>query len=574
MAVDFDALSRGFRSRYLTYAELSEQLAAWAAAMPGVVRLESLTKSEGGRDVWLVTIGPEPDRARPAAWLDGNIHASELCGSSVCLAVIEDLLRAHAGAPLVDLPEHVRALIVGDVLVHVMPRMCPDGAERVLERHHFVRSNHRNHRLGDHGPYWRHEDVDGDGLSLLMRVEDPTGDFVESADVKGLMLPRRVEDVGPFYRVYPEGFVERWDGFTIPTPYFMSDTETDMNRNFPSDWHAEPDQAGAGAFAASEPESRAVTEFAVRHPNIFVWLCMHTFGGVYIRPLNGQPDSKMDPFDAAVFRQVDEWGQAIAGYPTVSGFQEFTYEPDKPLYGELANFAYQERGAIGFVCELWDFWKQVGFEVKRPFMKNYEDYNTREAILKIAEWDRAHNASRIVGSWRPVVHPQLGAVEVGGYDPLVGVWNPPYERLAEICASQSRFFFRLVALAPRLTIAGVTIEHLEGGLYRISATVENRGYLPSYFLGSAKNRSYSDPVRVKLTLGPGLSLVSGDADTSLGHLMGWGGNDRSTGPALARTTTESARRRVTWVVRGTGEIAVSASSTRLGAVESRTVIGD
>jgi hypothetical protein len=290
--------------------------------------------------------------------------------------------------------------------------------------------------------------------------------------------------------------------------------------------------------------------------------------------LNDEPDSKMDPFDAAVFRQIGEWGQTVTGYPTVSGFQEFTYEPDKPLYGELANFAYQERGAIGFVCELWDFWKQVGFEVKRPFMKNYEDYNTREAILKIAEWDRAHNESRIVGSWRPVSHPQLGAVEVGGYDPLIGVWNPPYDRLAEVCQNQSRFFLRLAALAPRLTIAGVTVEKLEGALYRISATVENRGFLPSYFLGSAKNRSYSDPVRVKLTLGEGLSLVSGVADTPVGHLMGWGGNDRSTGPALARTTTESARRRVSWVVRGSGEMVVCASSTRLGAVESRGRIGD
>ncbi len=574
MAVDFDALSRGFRARYLSFVELSEQLAAWAQAMPEVVRLESLAKSEGGRDVWLLTIGRDPDRIRPAAWLDGNIHASELCGSSVCLGVIEDLLRAHAGAALVDLPDHVRALLLADVLVYVMPRMCPDGAERVLERHHFVRSNHRNHRLGDHGPYWRHEDIDGDGLSLLMRVEDPTGDFVESTDVTGLMLPRRIEDEGPFYRVYPEGLVERWDGFTIPTPSFMSDTETDMNRNFPSDWRSEPDQKGAGAFASSEPESRAVTEFAVRHPNIFVWLCMHTFGGVYIRPLNGGPDSKMDSFDAAVFRQIDEWGQAIAGYPTVSGFQEFTYEPDKPLYGDLANFAYQERGAIGFVCELWDFWKQVGFEVKRPFMKNYEDYNTREAILKIAAWDRAHNDSRIVGAWRPVSHPQLGAVEVGGYDPLIGIWNPPYDRLAEVCQSQSRFFLRLAALAPRLTIASVTIEKLEEGLCRISATVENRGFLPSYFLGSAKNRPYSDPVRVKLTLGSSLSLVSGESDSPIGHLMGWGGNDRSTAPALARTTTESARRRVTWVVRGNGEIAVSASSTRLGAVQTCARIGD
>jgi len=574
MTVDFDALTRGFRASYLGYEALTEQLRAWAAAMPQVMRLESIAKTEQQRDVWLVTIGKEPDRVRPAAWLDGNIHASELAGSSVCLGVIEDLLRAHAGQPLCDLPDHVRELLLSEVLVYVMPRMCPDGAERVIERHHFIRSNPRDHRMGNTGSYWRHEDVDGDGLSLLMRVEDATGDFVESPDVAGLMLPRRVEDAGPFYRIYPEGFVERWDGFTIPRPHFMSDTETDMNRNFPSDWHAEPDQAGAGAFAASEPESRAVTEFAARHPNIFVWLCMHTFGGVYIRPLNDKPDTKMDPLDAAIFRQVEEWGLAITGYPMVSGFQEFTYEADKPLYGELANFAYVERGAIGFVCELWDFWKQVGFEVKRPFMKNYEDYNTRDAILKIAEWDKQHNASRIVQSWRPYSHPQLGAVEVGGYDPLIGVWNPPPDRLLEVCQNQSRFFFRLAALAPRLTITGVTIERLEGSFRRISATIENRGYLPTFFLGSAKNRAYSDAVRVRLTTGENLELVGGEAEVALGHLMGWGGNDRSTGPGLARSTTDHSRRRLNWVVRGIGALTITASATRVGATELTLSVDD
>lgn len=571
--MDFAGAYQGFRERYLSYAELTAQVQAWAQGMPEVVRLTSLTKTEEGREVWFLEIGREPDRVRPAAWIDGNIHASELCGSSVCLGIVEELLRAYAGEPLADLPEHVRALLCEDVLVYVLPRMCPDGAERVISRHHFVRSNWRESRPGNHGPYWRHEDVDGDGLSLLMRVPDPTGDFVASAEVPGLMLPRRVEDTGPFYRLYPEGNVEGWDGFTIPKPHFMSDTETDMNRNFPSDWRAEPDQLGAGKYPGSEPESRAVIAFASRHPNIFAWACMHTYGGVFIRPLNGQPDSKMDPFDQAVFRQLEQWGDEIVGYPTVSGFHEFTYEPDKPLYGELANFAYVERGAIGFVCELWDFFKEVGFEVKRPFIKNYEVRNGRADIVKMAEWDREKNAGRMIGAWRPFEHPQLGPVEIGGYDPLIGVWNPPYERLAGVCRDQARFFFRLAALAPRLRIREARTTPLGGGAVEVSAVVENWGYLPSYVLGSARGRSFSDPVRARASLSEGLRLVSGDLELELGALMGWGGNDRSTSPMLARSTVEPGRKRVRWVVTGTGQITVRASCARVGAVELAVDVG-
>jgi hypothetical protein len=567
------SLSLGFREKYLTYDELTRQLRAWAEAMPGVMKLESLTKTEEGRDVWLVTIGREPERVRPAAWIDANIHASEVAGSSVCLTVIEDLLCAYAGEPLVDLPDHVRDMLAADVLFYVLPRMCPDGAERVLTKRHFVRSNPRDHRMGNSGPYWRHDDVDGDGRSLLMRKVDPTGDFVESKEAPGVLLPREIEDEGPFYRLFPEGFIERFDGFTVPRPSYLSDSETDMNRNFPSMWQAEPTQAGAGAFPTSEPESRAITELAVRKPNIFLWLSMHTYGGCYIRPLADRPDAKMDPFDLAVFRQIEKWGDAITGYPTVSNFTEFTYEPDKPLYGDLANFAYAERGAIGFVCEIWDFFKQVGFEVLRPFIKNYEVRTSRADILRIAEWDRTENAGRIVGTWKKFSHPQIGEVEIGGYDPLVGVWNPPYEKLGLVCDQQSRFFLRVAALAPRVVVAGVEIEKLDGETHRVRATVENRGYLPTFVLGSAKQRPFADVVRARIELGSGLELAAAPAEQDLGHLPGWGGNDRSTAPGLTRSSLEPARRRAEWVVRGKGEITVTAGSTRTGEVERKARIG-
>src|SRR5262249_4536659 len=151
-----------------------------------------------------------------------------------------------------------------------------------------------------------------------------------------------------------------------------------------------------------------------------------------IRPAGDKPDNKMDPHDLLVYRMIGEFAESITGYPMVSGFEEFTYEPDKPLRGELSAFAYAQRGAVSMVCELWDFWRQVGLTVHRPLVQNSQR-RTRADLIAMGRWDRDHNQGRVLGAWRPVDHPQLGPVEVGGYDPRFGVWNPPPERLAEVC---------------------------------------------------------------------------------------------------------------------------------------------
>src|SRR5690606_25953327 len=97
-------VSQGFRQAYLDDTQLNAQLQAWADAYPELVQLTSLATTPEGRDVWLLTIGPEPDRIRPAVWADGNLHAAELAGSSVALAIAEDALRAHLEPGDLDLP--------------------------------------------------------------------------------------------------------------------------------------------------------------------------------------------------------------------------------------------------------------------------------------------------------------------------------------------------------------------------------------------------------------------------------------------------------------------------------------
>ncbi len=569
-----------FREKYLDYAELTATISAWSKQHPDFVRVTSIGKSSEGRDIPLVIIGRNPDEARPAIWIDGNMHASEVCGSSVALAIAEDVIALHRGGGDVGgkpFPAHM-ADTIKDALFYVVPRISPDGAEEVLKKARFVRSSPVNDRVNKDHAYWESVDVDGDGMAGYMRMQDPDGELVELRGDDGkpldppVMGARMPEDPGPYFKLYPEGRIVNFDGRRIPNPYFLSDNPNDFNRNFPHMWASESQQEGAGHYPGSRPETRAILDFATAHPNIFAWLNLHTFGGVLIRPLGDKPDSKMNQGDLAIFDQVEAWMTEHTGYATVSGFHEFLYEPEKPIYGDLSDYAYHQRGALAYVIELWDLFHQLGIERKKPFVEHYFKFG-RKDIVALANFDREHNKGRVFGRWKKVQHPQLGEVEVNGFDPRVGIWNPPYERLAETCAAQSAAFLRVAALVPRVSIEVVKRE-AAGGHTRIELRVGNRGYLGTYGLPSAAKLPHSEPLRLTAR-GDGVELVApAEAVVDIGHLDGWGAGLYG-GPSIFMPWTRGSghERHVTLVAKGKGTLTVKVGSCRVGYKSVNVEVG-
>ncbi|MEP7084772.1 MAG: peptidase M14, partial [Betaproteobacteria bacterium] len=261
---------------------------------------------------------------------------------------------------------------------------------------------------------------------------------------------------------------------------------------------------------------------------------------------------------------VEAWMKEHTGYPTVSGFHEFLYAPETPIKGDLTDYAYHQRGCLAYVIELWDIFHQIGIETMKPFVDHYTRLD-RQHFLALAKWDREVNHSRIFRPWRKVLHPQLGEVEVGGLNPLVGISNPPFEQLAEICSTQSAAFLRVAALIPNLKIELISQQSIGPAHTKIELRIANVGYLATYGLPSAKQLPHSEPLRLAAQ-GPGLKLIApAESPIEIGHLDGWGTGLYAGISIFAPWTRGNVHEKVvTLVVEGSGRLQAKVGSCRVG----------
>ena len=126
----------------------------------------------------------------------------------------------------------------------------------------------------------------------------------------------------------------------------------------------------------------------------------------------------------------------------------------------------------------------------------------------------------------------------------------------------------LAEISPRIVLRDVEATPLGSGLFRITALVENEGYLPTYITQRALDAEVAVPVRVTLEL-TDAELVSGALRSDIGHLMGTRDAQRQTGTAATRRTIE-------YVVRVTGgqpRVSITARSEKGGTVRTDLPLG-
>ncbi len=519
------------------YDELTAALHSLAEHYPTLLTVESVGVSHEGRNIWLATVtntATGPHHEKPAIWVDANIHSVEHTGSLAALYLIHKLVREYATDAKVTLALDTRTF-------YVMPRVNPDGAElAIADEPQFLRSSVRKWPRTDEQPGLVEHDIDGDGRLLTMRIEDRNGPWKTSEHDARLLVARNADEYGdgPYYRLLYEGWIRDYDGVRIPTA--PEPRSLDLNRQFPAGWRVHGEQFGAGPYPLSEPETRTLAETLVARTNVCCYFAHHTFSAVLLRPFDDRPDSEFPTVDLKLYDALGKRGSEFTGYRHVGVYDDFRYDPKDVITGGADTWVYDHLGMFGWTTEFWSPLPHAGI-TDYHFVNWFADHPIEDDLQLLAYSDNELGGKGFV-DWYAFEHPQLGRVELGGWDLMRFWFNPPNELLEAEIAPHANWQIFCALATPKLELREATATPIGNGTWRIRVVVENDGWLPTNVTRRSIDKKIAREVEASIMLPPEGVLVTGTLMIALGHLAGrsrvttmisdFGGTESDTTPDL------------------------------------------
>jgi len=469
---------------YHLYEETLSFLEKWAEEYDNIMDLYVGGTSFEGRPIYQLTLTNKEsgkDTDKPAMTIDSNRHSGEVTSAESSLWLLNHLLENYGK------DESITTLLDTKAL-YFRINNNPDGSEMYLNTVQSNRSSVRPHDgdrdelLDEDSP----EDLDGDGFIRQMRVKvDPdSGNYVlDPRDTSGRLMKRVLDGYGD-WKIYSEGIDSDGDG------KYNEDSigGLDLHRNYPENWRPEQEdtergriQWGAGEYPLSEPEIRSFVLFLLKHPNISIVNSMDTSVPMHLRgPSTSHSEDRMYPKDLKWFRYFDEEGMKITGYPwagdtynhyrTRQKINPVTGDPNKPvpLFGHGPDYGYWYYGSIWYGDELWC----TGAVKDYDGDGFYDDYDA-------FRWNDEALGGSAFQDWTKYDHPQLGEVEIGGFNPKFFRQNPPVEHLEEWIVKQAKHNLFLASHLPQIEIESVDVKKKRGSTYDVTVKFTNSGKLPT-----------------------------------------------------------------------------------------------
>ena len=528
--------------RYYDHATLGELAGKLEAAHPDRCRVSSIGKSIEGRDLWLITVTDfrtGAADAKPAMYIDGNIHSNEVQGSEIALYTAWWLCEMAGQVPAVD-------SLLAHKTFYIVPTINPDGRDNFLKQPNNPnsprsglgeRDNDNDGELNEDG----YDDLDGDGHITSMRRRDPNGRWITSPEDPRYMVRALPDQPGEWEMLGAEGRDNDGDGRV------NEDGEGfyDPNRNWPWRWQPQYVQGGSDAYALSLPETRAVVDFVMSHENIAGAQSYHNSGGMILRG-PGMRQDEFRPQDVRVFDRIGEIGeQILPGYRYMVVWKDLY-----TVWGGELDWFYGSRGVVTFSNELWS---DFGYFQKETRRDRYDSDEMR--------FDRLLLLGEAFVPWKAVDHPEYGPIEVGGYKKQYTRAIPAFLLPAEAHRNMAFTLYHADQM-PRVEVDSVTVRALGNGLSEVTAIIANRRIIPTHTQQDLEHH-ITRPDYVTLT---GRQVLAGFRVTD--PLQNVAVEQRRNPERIevdnvAGMATETVR----WIVQGSGAITVSVDS-RKGGVHS------
>jgi len=546
---------------YHSPAQVNKYLETAAGSNEKITKLHKIAVSPGGRDLYLLEIGPETDRAKktlPAIFVAANMEGVVPIAAEAAL---------YLAGLILEQPE-----VRKDKTWYILPIGNPDAAARYFQKP--LEMDARNNRpynddMDDRTDEDGVEDLDGNGIITLMRVKDPEGRWLplQVPGETGLMKQADwSKGEKGIYKLYTEGVDNDNDGQYNEDGPGGVDTGISFPHLFPFFTDA------GGPWALSEDESYNLAKFICERPEIAMTVCFGETNFCLVPP-RGDRKSGVDlsrikvPEDIAREHQLDpdrtytmaelmeiarkrmpagvEINEAmLAGFLNLGAvvnplpedlkfyneisqqYKEFLkannlaekrLEPAADKDGSFELWSYYHLGLPTFALDLWTPPALKEEKSEKPV----QGADPREkALLDFSTKQLGGGGGEGFIPWKPFKHPTLGEVEIGGFVPYTAN-TPPARMLESLLKGQVPWVFELVKKLPVVGIAGTEVKPMDSGLYRVKVWIENTGYLP-YPTAMGKRNNRIPPVVASLKEKNEYKIIEGKKRSLIAEVPGHG----------------------------------------------------
>ncbi|TVR40243.1 MAG: peptidase M14 [Bacteroidia bacterium] len=533
-------------NRYYTNEGLHEIYKQLESAHPHLLRLGTIGQSFEGRELWLLTVtnlDNKPHQEKPAFWIDGNIHANEIQTAEVSVYTAWYLVENYGKNDFIT-------NLLDEKVFYILPVMNPDGREYYMNQPNTMSSprsgtipldDDGDGMVGEDG----FDDLNGDGHITQMRRRNPYGNWKTDPND-----PRRMVQAGR--GEFGEWELLGWEGIDRDGDGRLNEDQDvgyyDPNRDWGWNWQPDYVQRGAYLYPFSLPETRAVRDFVIAHPNIAGSITHHNTGGMLLRGPGAAEDAQYYlPQDVRVYDALGELGEKIIpGYDYLVLYQDLY-----TVYGGQIDWFHMMRGIFTFTSEMFSRY-YLFHEKQRGWGGGFaEDFFTFDRYLLFED---------AFVPWEDYDHPQFGAIQIGGFKKNYIRNNPGFLLEQELHRLTAFTLFHAYH-TPKLEIVELTSEDLGGGQREVTAVIANTRLIPTH-AGIDLRFNIERPNYISLEgaeVLAGMRVINRDLNVV---------EEQQHNPAVIEVDNIPGMGTVTvkWIVHGRGSLSVKVDSAKGGVV--------